>query len=203
MSNKILYNTFFEKIARLLHTNLLNYSAREKNKKVTIGKNAILSEEAVIQNLQNNKSNITIGNNTFVRGELLIFAHGGKLEIGDWCYIGGQTKIWSAKNISIGDNVLISHNVNIHDNNAHPLNAVERAKQYQEIVTTGHSNKYINLNEKAIIIKDNAWIGFNAIILKGVTIGEGAIVGAGSVVTEDVPDYAVVAGNPAQIIKRL
>ncbi|HMG83787.1 MAG TPA: DapH/DapD/GlmU-related protein [Ferruginibacter sp.] len=200
--SKIIYNRFFEKIARVLHTNLVNCATREKKKKVTIGENSTLSEEAVIQNLQNNKSNITIGNNTFVRGELLIFAHGGSLKIGDWCYIGEQTKIWSAKNISIGNHVLISHNVNIHDNNAHPLDPAERAKQYKEILTTGHSDQYINLNEKAIVIKDNAWIGFNAIILKGVTIGEGAIVGAGSVVTEDVPDYAIVAGNPAQIIKR-
>ena len=52
-----------------------------------------------------------------------------------------------------------------------------------------------------IVIKDKAWIGFNCIIMKGVTIGEGAVIGAGSVVTKDVPDYAVVGGNPAQIIK--
>lgn len=58
-----------------------------------------------------------------------------------------------------------------------------------------------NVNHAPIIIKNKAWIGFNSIILKGVTIGEGAIVGAGSVVTKDVPDFAVVAGNPAKIIK--
>ncbi|MBK8021791.1 MAG: hypothetical protein IPK19_10285 [Chloroflexi bacterium] len=52
-----------------------------------------------------------------------------------------------------------------------------------------------------IRICDKAWIGFNAVILKGVTIGEGAIVGAGSVVTKDVPAWTVVAGNPARIIR--
>ena len=52
-----------------------------------------------------------------------------------------------------------------------------------------------------ITIKDKAWIGFDCIVLKGVTIGEGAVVAAGSVVTKDVPDYAVVAGNPAVIVK--
>lgn len=52
-------------------------------------------------------------------------------------------------------------------------------------------------------IEDHAWVGFNVIILKGVTIGEGAIVAAGSVVTKDVPAFTVVAGNPARVIREL
>ena len=59
------------------------------------------------------------------------------------------------------------------------------------------------INTKEIIIKNNAWIGMRSIILKGVTIGEGAIVAAGSVVTKDVPPYTLVAGNPAVIKKKL
>ena len=53
-----------------------------------------------------------------------------------------------------------------------------------------------------VIIKDNAWIGMSAIILKGVTVGEGAIVAAGSVVTKDVPPHTIVAGVPAKVIKK-
>ncbi len=53
-----------------------------------------------------------------------------------------------------------------------------------------------------IVIQDDVWIGERAIILPGVTIGRGAIVGAGAVVTNDVPDYAVVAGNPAKVVRR-
>ena len=55
----------------------------------------------------------------------------------------------------------------------------------------------------AVTIKDKAWIGFNVSILKGVTIGEGAVVGAGSVVTRDVAPYSVVAGNPVRLIRML
>lgn len=61
---------------------------------------------------------------------------------------------------------------------------------------------YDSLNiKKAVIIKDFVWCGANVTIVPGVTIGEGVVVGAGSVVTKDVPDYAIVGGNPAQIIK--
>jgi galactoside O-acetyltransferase len=66
---------------------------------------------------------------------------------------------------------------------------------------TGYYKNWTGVKHAPIIIKDKAWIGFNCIILKGVTIGEGAVVGAGSVVTENVPDYAVVAGNPARLIR--
>ncbi|MGC8751800.1 DapH/DapD/GlmU-related protein, partial [Hydrotalea sp.] len=65
----------------------------------------------------------------------------------------------------------------------------------------GAYKNWEKVKSSPIKIADKAWIGFNVIILKGVTIGEGAIVGAGSVVTKDVPPYAVVAGNPAKIIK--
>ena len=67
-------------------------------------------------------------------------------------------------------------------------------------------NKQMNwdqVNSKPIFIKKNAWIGMRSIILKGVTVGEGSIVAAGSVVTKDVPDYTLVAGNPAVIKKKL
>jgi acetyltransferase-like isoleucine patch superfamily enzyme len=56
---------------------------------------------------------------------------------------------------------------------------------------------------KPVKINDRVWIGFNSIILKGVTIGEGGIVGAGSVVTKDVPPYTIVAGNPARVIREI
>jgi acetyltransferase-like isoleucine patch superfamily enzyme len=60
-----------------------------------------------------------------------------------------------------------------------------------------------NIKMADIIIEDKVWIGFNVIILKGVKIGEGAVIGAGSVVTKDVPPYHIVAGNPAKIIKKI
>jgi len=153
----------------------------------------------------NSKSRLSIkvGNYCSIRGELFVFNHGGKMVIGDYCYLGEFSKIWSAIEIIIGNNVLISHNVNIQDNNGHPLDKELRHEHYKSIIKSGHPHNGLNLNEKPVYIHDNAWIGFNSTILKGVTIGEGAIVAACSVVTKDVPPFTVVAGNPAVVVKEL
>lgn len=162
---------------------------------------ARLMPTSLISNNLGIPESIKIGKNTVVRGELLTFAHGGNIQIGDYCYIGEGTRIWSALSIRIGNRVLISHNVNVFDNDTHPIedhNA--RHKQFVDIITMGHP-KNIDLNEQPVLIQDDVLIGCQSIILKGVTIGEAAVVSAGSVVTRDVPPYAIVAGNPANIIR--
>ena len=162
---------------------------------------ATLYPEATIHNPKNDPSLIKIGEATHVRGMLLVCNYGGKIEIGNNCYVGDGSRIWSGDNIIIGDNVLISHNVNIIDTNSHEMYSVERAGRYAELIKNGPWNTKGSIITSPITIEDYAWISFNAVILRGVTIGKGAIVAAGSVVTKDVPAYAVVAGNPAQIIK--
>lgn len=168
-----------------------------------IGNHSILYNEAVIDNLSQNLDNIIIGNNTHIRGRLLVYPTCGKITIGNYCYIGENTNIWSAAEISIGDRVLIAHNVDIFDHDTHPIDPLERHEHYKEIITSGHPRRKVNWNEKPIYIKDDAWIGCKAIILKGVTIGKGAIIAAGSVVTKNVDDYTIVAGNPAVVIKEI
>jgi len=148
------------------------------------------------------QSCIRIGYKTLFKGEVMTFKHGGEIIIGDYCFIGDHTKIWSAKKITIGNRVLISHNVNIHDQVSHPLNSAERHADYKHIFEKGSFQDSVDLKEKEIVIHDDVWIGFNATILKGVTIGKGSIIGAGTLVIEDVPEYSVVVGNPARIIKQ-
>jgi acetyltransferase-like isoleucine patch superfamily enzyme len=173
-------------------------------KNVTIGKNSKFYQEATINNLQGKVEKISIGNNTHIRGNFQVFKQGGKIKIGDFCYVGENSKVWSASEVIIGNKVLISHNVNIHDNISHPINSEMRFNDYKRILgIENYEVEQFDLRPKSILIKDKAWIGFNSIILKGVTIGEGAIVGAGSVVTKDVPDWTIVAGNPAKIIREI
>lgn len=107
------------------------------------------------------------------------------------------------KKISIGNNVLISHDVDIFDHQTHPIDPLERQEHYKEILGLKATSQEPNWNAKEVIIKDNAWICAKVIILSGVIIGESAIVAAGSVVTKNVEDWTIVAGNPAKAIKRI
>jgi acetyltransferase-like isoleucine patch superfamily enzyme len=135
---------------------------------------------------------------------------GGFIQIGDRTYIGPGTNIISRKKISIGSDVVIAWGCYIYDHNSHSLDWQDRvedvAQVEKDLRSTG--NQIMNKNwdtvaSKEIVIHDKVWIGFEAVIMKGVQIGEGAIIGARSVVREDVEPFTVVAGNPAKLIRRL
>lgn len=182
----------------------LDYWTRRLLGKATClkGPGTRLTAGSRIKNAQGRHDAIRIGSNNLIAAELFVFAHGGDIEIGDWCFIGEGTRVWSAAQISIGDRVLISHNVNIFDSLTHPLDAAGRHAQFKAIMQSGHPRD-IQLGERPVTIGDDAWIGASSTILRGVRIGDRAVVGAGAVVTTDVPDDTVVAGNPARAIKSL
>lgn len=173
-----------------------------KNRVCTLGQHSKLYATTKIINIQKDKNQILIGEHTHIKGELLLYKHGGKITIGDYSFLGEGSKVWSSHAIHIGNRVMIAHNVNIHDSNSHPIDHTERHIHFKAIISTGHPDK-IDLKEKEVRIEDDVWIGFNSSILKGVTIGKGAIIAAGSVVTKDVPPYVVVAGNPGEVVKEL
>lgn len=164
-----------------------------------IGRHSVLYKTSNIVNNLKIRERIRIGDYCHIRGELLLFGHDGQIEVGNYCYVGLNTFIWSAKNIIIGNRVLISHNCNIFDNDTHPLDPVERHRQFVEIITSGHPKK-IEIPSAEVNIADDVLIAANSTILKGVQIGQGAIIGAGSVVTKSVPPFTIVAGNPATVI---
>jgi acetyltransferase-like isoleucine patch superfamily enzyme len=160
--------------------------------------------DSQIENFSGNSDLISIGSGSVLRGQLLIFSHGGKISIGKDCYLGDNSRIWSADSVTIGDRVYMSHNVNIHDTNSHSINPTFRHKHFLEIMSNGHPKENsVDIVSRALTIEDDVWIGFNSVILKGVKIGRGSIVAAGSVVTKDIPAFSIVAGNPAQVIKKI
>ncbi len=108
------------------------------------------------------------------------------IKIGGYCLICPGVRIGASLGITIGDNCMLAQGVYITDSDWHDI--------YNRI-STGKSS-FVN-------IKDNVWIGDNSTILKGVTIGKNSIVGAGSVVTKDIPENTIFAGNPARIVKKL
>jgi acetyltransferase-like isoleucine patch superfamily enzyme len=156
---------------------------------------------AEMTNIRGDRDAIRIGAHTVIAGQLQTFAHGGEIDIGQWCYVGEHARIWSAAGVRIGNRVLISHNVNIHDTNSHPKDAAERHAQYVAILNHGHPRTLPNVPASPIHIEDDAWIGFNTTVLRGVTIGKGAIIGAGSLVLEDVPAHSVYVRD--RVVERM
>ena len=111
------------------------------------------------------------------------------LIIGDNVGMSGST-ICATGTVIIGNNVLIGSGCIISDTDAHPIHPLDR-------------NDHSKTKTSPVYIEDNVFIGARCIILKGVRIGHGSVIGAGSVVTKDVPSMCIVAGNPARIIKYL
>lgn len=145
--------------------------------KFTVGNNFIITSS---------KYRNIIGGSTY---SSIVVKKGAELKIGDNVKLSNSS-IYCATSISIGNNVMIGGSCKIWDTDFHPLDPEIRRKTPNE-----------NYKTKPIVIEDDAFIGGFSIILKGVTIGKGAVVGAGSVVTKDIPAGEVWAGNPAGKVK--
>lgn len=169
---------------------------------VTLGVGSRFYRQASVVNMQQKKERIRIGRNSFIRGELLVFPYGGDIQIGDWSFIGEGTRLWSGEKIIIGNHVGIAHNVNIVDC-AHETDHLERAAGFERILSKGHPEEKGNIPTAPIIIEDYVAIYPNSSISRGVRIGEGSIISAGSVVLGDVPPFTLMLGNPARPMKNL
>lgn len=121
---------------------------------------------------------------------LTAFISGSEIAIGDDVGMSGCS-ITAMERIVIGDEVLIGSGVLIVDSDLHPIDPAGRRYSKKGVQTA------------PVVIRDNVFIGARAIILKGAEVGEGSVIGAGSVVSRSVPPYSVVAGNPARIVKRI
>jgi acetyltransferase-like isoleucine patch superfamily enzyme len=152
-------------------------------------------------NLSGNPQSIVIGHNCHISGLLLTYPFGGVITMGDNCSLSPNSRIVSAGKIEIGNRVLIAHNVNIIDNISHPIDAQLRHEDFMNSYSVGM--KECDRKTRNIVIEDDVWIGLNCIILRGVRIGRGAIIGAGSIVTKDVRAWTINVGSPSQCIREI
>jgi len=152
---------------------------------------------------------VRIGANGMLSARVIFESSSGSVQIGDRAYIGADTTIISRNGVRIGNDVTMAWGITIYDHNSHSFDWRQRAKvvahfrEHYGTRTCFRDIDWTGVDSAPIVIQDRAWIGFGATILKGVTIGEGAIVGACSVVARNVEPYTVVAGNPAREVKRL
>lgn len=183
-----------------LHRLIKEHEWELRNKSMqsnTVSGGAKFYETAVIHNLKRDPSKIQLGKNTHIRGELLVFPYGGEITIGDNCYVGENTRIWSGEKVTIGNDVLIAHNINLIDF-AHETNYLERAKGFHDLTKNKHPSEKGNIPTAPIIIEDYVAIYPNTTIMRGVTIGKGAIISSGSMVMNNVKPFTVVGGNPSR-----
>jgi acetyltransferase-like isoleucine patch superfamily enzyme len=158
---------------------------------------------AQIRNFSSDPKAITVGAYTHIECQLMVFGDSGRINIGEWCHITSGTRIWSQDLISIGNCVGIAHWVDIHDADYPPVGWEERHRDTLQPPILRKYGVPTKTVSKPIIIEDDVWVGFKSTIHKGVRIGKGAIVAAGSVIVEDVPPLTLVAGNPAKVVREL
>lgn len=160
----------------------------------TIGPRTRFGAGAEIFNIHGDRSRVSIGADSHLDGHLQIFAHEGRIEIGDWFFLGAGSTVWSSDpiGIKIGKRVLVSSGVVIHDTNSHPMDPEKRFAQTTAIFKTGHPRIDPGIRSAPVTIGDDVWIGTGAMIMKGVTVGDRAIISAGAIVRSDVPSDALV-----------
>ena len=126
----------------------------------------------------------------------------GRVTVGDFTLMNGSRIICDCQ-LDIGDHCLISWNTVLADTWRLPAEAAARRRALQQLARRGAQPFASAAPAAPIRIANNVWIGFDSCVFPGVSIGEGSIVGARSVVTQDVPPFTIVAGNPARVIRQL
>jgi len=159
------------------------------NRYLTLKGNNTIHKRVSINTFKFNNSilNITLARGASIKRDVILQGS-GEIYLGEKSFIGSFSVVGSNESVRIGKNVMIAQGVSIRDTD-HNFTDLDKPMINQGIVTA------------PIIVKDNVWIGYGAVITKGVTIESGAIIAANAVVTKDVPANAIVGGVPARILK--
>lgn len=189
---------------------ILNKSI-EKNSFIEIANSSFLLPESNIRfdvGTEDRKY-VFIGEKCLIKAEFIFESLNGIIKIGNNVHLG-QVRFISRTSIIIGNDVTMAWGITIYDHDSHSVYWSNRKNDnnqcyhdYKKFNNKVINKKWDSVVSKPIVINDKVWIGFDVTILKGVNIGEGAIIGAKSVVTKDVPAWTIVAGNPAVIVKKI
>jgi acetyltransferase-like isoleucine patch superfamily enzyme len=135
-------------------------------------------------------------------GTMFDLGPAGRVSLGDYAFSHGAWFICDAE-IEIGDYTMISWNVVFMDAYRVPFDPEERHRELERAARRGGRLSLGGATARPIRVGRNVWIGFDVCVLPGVSIGDGSIIGARSVVVDNIPSYSVAAGNPARVIRSL
>jgi len=180
--------------------------------KPSVNENGVLFDGYIVEDrAKSSIDRVSIGKNSVLSCRIIFERDIGAVTIGNDSFVGGS-QIICANKIDIGNDVLISWGCTIADHDSHSLDWRKRAddvRSWRKGLIVGGLREATRLKNWDVVetspihISDKVWIGMNSTILKGIKIGEGSVVAAGSMVTKDVPPWTLVAGNPARVIKDL
>ena len=162
----------------------------------TIGAYASIESAAAPDHLE-------AGDYAYIDGVISLLVAESRCRIGHHSFLAANSHLWILGNMTIGDYVHIAPGVDVFDNDSHALDWKQRREDATNVFERKKPIDYTHVAQSAVVIEDDAWIGAKSTILKGVRIGRGAIVAAGSVVTKDVAPLTLVGGNPAREIRQL
>lgn len=184
-------------------------AAMAQNKNVRAGNSQFGSGFGVRFDCPREDVALQIGDRCLLNNQFIFESALGKITVGDGVFINAGTTVISRSSIEIGNAVTIAWGCVIYDHNSHSISYLDRiSDQEQQLIDFPLGNMVANKDwskvaSAPIKISDYAWLGFDVVVLKGVTIGEGAIVGARAVVTKDLPPWTISAGNPARVVKEI
>ena len=166
---------------------------------VRLGTQTLITAEYAFKRFRSKQAQaLTIGSRCTMDGVHFAVGETGRVSIGDYCYFTNAVLLCELE-LRIGNYVVIGWNATIADSDFHPLAPAERIADAIACSPLGGGRPRPEIPCRPVIIEDDVWIGPNATILKGVRVGAGSWIEAGSLVTRDVPPASRVLGNPAQI----
>lgn len=159
---------------------------------ITLGRDVFIGENSSVSGLSQEGiligDHVRIRENAWIQATSRLHEPGAGASIGDNTYIGPNVYLGAGGRVRIGKNVVMGAYIQILAEN-------------HEFDQPGKTISEQGVTRKGIVIEDDVWIGNLAVILDGVSVGRGSVIGAGSVVTKNVPPYSVAAGNPARVIR--
>jgi acetyltransferase-like isoleucine patch superfamily enzyme len=163
---------------------------------------AIVTNRARVQSVET-PNLLEVGDYSHIEGEVFLLTPNSRCTIGEYCFLGAESRLWVQGLMTIGNFVLIAPRVDIFDNDSHPLEATRRREDAIDQFERKRMMDYSKVHAADIVIEDDVWIGTKSTITKGVRLGHGSVIAAGSVVTNNVEPFTLVGGNPAREIKKL
>ena len=170
---------------------------------VSLGANTLITgDHAFRRFLSRQDPALVIGSDCTMDGVHFALGREARVHIGNYCYFTNAVLL-SELELRFGNHVMIGWNATIADTDFHPIAPAERIADAIACSPLGGDRPRPEIPRRAVVVEDDVWIGPNATILKGVRIGRGSFIEAGSLVTRDVPPRSHVLGNPAQIIGQM